>query len=161
VKDKDLAIIINCDSTPSHGWMSFASFYSIYKKMSDAQVFIKLDSMNIFFSWAPTLGVKLYRKQFKIDRPNIKIIRPSVMAVREISDNLDIVSSKTNLPGCFVDYRYGCGNFNLEKWSNSTKAPFENPFKNFSTIDITVNEYAILDLWQQSFSLYRQLGGAT
>lgn len=157
--DKDLAIIIDCEPNFSHNWMSFVSFYSIYKNLSDAQVFLRVSCVKEYFFWANILKVKVFRNQFKIERPIIKIIKPSVMAVRQISDNLDIVSSKSNISGCFVDYRYGCGSFELDKWINTKKVPFDNAIKRFSTTDLTINEYAVLNIWEQSCSLYKQVGG--
>ena len=159
MEEKDLVIIIECEPSFHDNWMSFASWYSIQKKISDAQVLLTTNFMGNFFGWANRCNVKIYRYQFKIERPIIKRIKPSVMAVREFSDSLDIVSSKTDIPGTFVDYRFGCGNFDLGAWTNSKKPPFDNALKNFSTINLTINEYAILDTWEQCCSAYKQIVG--
>jgi len=47
----------------------------------------------------------------------------------------------------------------LGAWTNSKKPPFDNALKNFSTINLTINEYAILDTWEQCCSAYKQIVG--
>lgn len=158
MEEKDLAIIIECDPIFLHNWMSFVSWYSINKNVPDSLVFIKYTQKCNMFNWHNRVGVK---KFIKTDRPVIKIIKPSVMAVRSFSGNFDIVSSKTDIYSTFVDYRFGCGSFDLDKWSGSNKAPFENAHKKFSKLDLTINEYAILDIWEQCCFAYRELVGGS
>ena len=161
MKESDLAIIIECEVLECHHWMAFASWYSIQKNLSDALVFLSLDKTNhkSLFGWASRCGVRFFRNQFKIERPEIKKISPSVMAIRSFSEDLSIVSSKTDIMATFVDYKFGCGDFVLDKWINTTEVPFEKALKRFSTYDLNVNELAILNLWEQCFASYRVLGG--
>lgn len=158
ITEKDLAIVIECDPIFLHNWMSFISWYSIQKKIPDAKVFIKYSKNINTFPWAYKMGVKKFTQN---DRKFIKIIDPSVMAVREFSGNLDVVSSKTNISATFVDYRFGCGNFELNEWANSKVAPFADAHKKFSNLELTINEYAVLDIWEQSCSLYKELLGGS
>lgn len=161
MEDKDLAIIIECESDFCNNWMSFVSWYSIQKKIPNAQVFITVPYMGIFFSWTNKVGVKIFRNQFKIERPILKTIKPSVMAIRDFSGGLEVASSKSEIQACLVDYRYGCGKFDLDKWYNLKKTPLNDALKRFSTPDITINEYYILDTWQQACSAYKQIVGGS
>jgi len=161
INEKDLAIIIMCDIIEGHDWMSFISWYSIQKNIPDCAVYLHLSSTNHkqLFSWSNKCGVRIYRKQFEIKNPIIKTINPSVMAVRPFDGNFNVVSSKTDIISTFVDYKFGCGDFVLDKWINKLDSPFEKALKRFSTIDLNVNELAILNIWEQAYSSYRALGG--
>ena len=160
MNEKDLAIIIECDVTKCHHWMAFASWYSIQKKISDSQVYLILKNYNSkgLFGWTSRCGVRIFRNQFKIDRPIVKVIQPSIMAIRELI-NLEIASSKSDVMATFVDYKFGCGSFVLDNWINKSEVPFENALKKFSTYDLNVNELAILNLWEQCDISYKALGG--
>jgi len=160
MEEKDLAIIIECDSNFCDSWMCFASWYSLQKKLSNTEVFISVNN-SFLFNWANKCNVKIFRRQFNIQKNTIKKIKPSVMAVRDFMGNFEIVSSKTDIHSSFVDYRYGCGSFELHKWVNSKKPPFENALKKFSTTELTINEYAILNIWEQACPLYKQLAGGS
>lgn len=160
MEDKDLAFIIECESNFCDNWMCFVSWYSIQKRIPDSQVFITVPYMSsFFFNWANKVGIKIFRNQFKIERSIIKVIKPSVIAIRDFSGSLDIASSKTDIPNCLVDYKYGCGKFIIENWYNLKKTPLHNALKRFSTIDLTINEFAILNTWEQSFFAYKQIVG--
>lgn len=161
MKESDLAIIIECDIVECHHWMSFASWYSIQKNISDASVFLTLNGTNYkrLFGWASRCGVRVFRNQFKIEKPIIKKISPSVMAVRGLTENLNISSSKTDIMSTFIDYKFGCGNFVLDNWINNKESPFEKALKRFSTYELNVNELAILGMWEQCYISYRALGG--
>lgn len=159
MEEKDLAFIVECEPNFCNNWMAFVSWYSIHKNISDAQVFLAVPFMDLFYNWSNNVGVRIFRKQFNIERPVIKIIRPSVMAVREFSGDLDIVSSKTDISSCLVDYKYGCGKFTLDKWANLMQVPFDDALKRFSTIDLTTNEFAILNIWEQASFAYKQIVG--
>jgi len=161
MEQKDLAFVLECEPNFCNNWMSFVSWYSLKKKIPDALVFLSVPSVNVFFGWANRVGVKVFRNQFKIDRPIIKLIKPSVIAVREFDGNLDIASSKSDVYACLVDYKYGCGSFILDKWYNLKKAPLASALKKFSTLDLTINEYAVLNMWEQSCSVYKQLVGGS
>lgn len=160
MEEKDLSIIIECDSNFCDSWMCFASWYSIQKKLPNSDVFIVV-SNSYLFDWANKAKVCFLRNKSKISKNIVKIIKPSVIAVRDFDGNFDIVSSKTNISSTFVDYRYGCGSFELYKWANSKKPPFENALKKFSTFDLTINENAILNIWEQACPLYKQLVGGS
>jgi|688.fasta_scaffold681932_2 hypothetical protein len=160
MQESDLAIIIECEILRCHHWMSFASWYSIQKKLCDVPVYLALSGTNKgLFGWASRCGVRILRNQFNIDRPIIKRMQPTVMAVREFDGNFNIVSSKTDITSTFVDYRFGCGKFIIEEWHNKVDVPFEKALKRFSTYDLNVNELAILNLWEQCYISYRAIGG--
>lgn len=140
--------------------MAFASWYSLYKNLPKSQVFINLKQRNVgnLFGWCYRCNVKIIKNYDSIKK-QIKIIPPTVMAVRNYKNNLEICSSKTDIFNTFVDYKFGCGNFVLDRWINSGEAPFENALKRFSTLDLTINELAVLEIWEQCFVSYRALGG--
>ena len=159
MEEKDIAIIIKCNSFPSQSWMSYVSWYSIQKNISQASIYLSSENRIFRPFWINLCKVKIFRNQFKIEKPVIKTIDSSVIAVRNFDGNLDISSSKSDVFSCLVDYKFGCGNFVLDKWINSNKAPFENALNNFSNYNLTINELGILKIWEQCSISYRALGG--
>ena len=113
------------------------------------------------FGWASKCKVPFYSKKNKIEinKKNVKIIQPTVMAVRFFDNDLSIVSSKSEIMKTLVDYKFGCGSFELNKWINVKNNPFQNCIKRFYIDDITCNELAILNLWQRCYYVYTNLGG--
>jgi hypothetical protein len=159
MEEKDLSIIINCECLFYHEWMTFASWYSIYKNISDAQILINLKRTNNLFKWIDKFNIEYYKNKEQIKGNIIKIISPSVMAVRNFGDHIDISSTKSDINSTFVDYKFGCGKFLLEEWTKKEKVPFKNASGIFSTNDLTVNEYLVLDLWSRCWNLYSTMGG--
>ena len=158
MEEKDVAIIIKCDPSPAHIWMSYASWYSIHKNIALSSVYLHSEEkINPF--WCHPCKVKILKNQFKIEKSIIKTIDSTVIAARGFEGNLDISSSKSDVFSCLVDYKFGCGDFVLDKWINSIKAPFGNALKIFSNYDLTINEVAILKMWEQCIISYRALGG--
>lgn len=155
MQDSDLKITICCECNFCHEWMAFASYYSIKKYLPDCEVSLKVNLNKPIFRWANRLGVKIsknYSHFFKID--------PSVLAVRDFEGSLDISSSKSNIQTTFVDYAEGCGNFVVDEWINSSRVPFFNARKRFGNANLTVNEMAILTLWEKCHYVYLSAGGA-
>ena len=157
--EKDLSIIIECECLFYHDWMAFASWYSIHKNISDAQILIKLKRTNNLFKWIDKLNVELYKNKEQIKGSLIKIISPSVMAIRNLKNNLEISSTKSNINSTFVDYRFGCGKFSLGEWTTKRKVPFKNARNVFFEEDLFVNEYLVLSSWENCSSAYIAVGG--
>ena len=85
---------------------------------------------------------------------------PTTLAVRSVFDNkenlvLNISSSKSEVFSTFVDYRYGCGKLDL----NSRNPPFEDALKKYLDQEISVNEKAVLNIFEKCSSLYKVLEG--
>lgn len=153
--EKDFKITICCECNFCHEWMAFASWYSIKKRLPDCEVFLKVNLNKPIFRWANRLGVKISKNSsssFKIP--------PTVMAVRDFEGNTDISSSKSNIQTTFIDYAQGCGNFVVDEWINSSKVPFFRARKRFGNANLTVNEMAILTIWEQCHHVYLSAGGA-
>lgn len=165
--EKDIAIIIKYDSSPFYSWMTYASWYSISRNISQATIHLCPENkdtrpfwQDIGPFWHRSCKVDIIKNQNKIERPIIKIIDPSVVAIRNFEGNLDISSSKSDVFTCLVDYKFGCGDFILDQWiNNNNKAPFENAIKNFSNYNMTINEMGVLKIWEQCLISYRALGG--
>jgi len=145
-------ITIVCDCLPHHDWMSFASWYSLGKRLPDARVSLECRHCHLF-AWARRLGVPI-----KSAAPGFRIA-PTVIAVRDFEEDESISSSKSDVQTCFVDYSDGCGNFVVGDWINNGKVPFLNAAKRFGTGSLTVNEMAILSVWEQCHNLYLHAGG--
>jgi hypothetical protein len=81
------------------------------------------------------------------------------MAVRDFEEDESISPSKGEVQTCLVDYSCGCGNFVVADWINNSKVPFLNAVKRFGNGSLTVNEMAILNVWEQCHNLYLHAGG--
>jgi len=145
------SITIKCEPIAEHHWMAFASWYSIKKKIPKCSVFIELDNRKNLFNWTSKLGVKILKKS----NSEIKI-EPSVVAVRDFEGDFEIVSSKSDFQKTFVDYKFGCGKFDLK---NHKKCPFYKAKKIFSQQDMTVNEVAVLRFWEDCYKVFFMVGG--
>jgi len=151
--DKDLSnITIVCECLPCHDWMAFASWYSLSKRLPDSKISIECRHCHLF-GWARRLGVAIVLSGTGFKIP------PTVMAVRDFDGDVSISSSKGETQTCFVDYSQGCGNFVVDDWINNSKVPFFSALKRFGTGSLTVNEMAILNVWEQCHNLYLHAGG--
>jgi hypothetical protein len=161
----NLSIIIACEHLLHHNWMSFASWYSISKKLPDAHVTIGLirgcPKVELF-SWPGRYGVQLIQHQKKVspldllDSSRKKIcISPSVMALRDYNENfLGPVEAKSQELTTFVDYFTGCGSFVMSEWINKLMSPFDGAVRAFAASDMTANEIAVLKVWDRIASLH-------
>ena len=135
--------------------MSFVSWYSLRKRLPDCVVEIETKLTHPIFAWVPRVGSRIVRKSDAFIK-----ISPTVVAVREFHGDLTISSSKSNSHTCFVDYSEGCGDFVVSKWINTTDVPFYRASRRFGSYrDLTVNEVAILELWEKCHHVYRTMGG--
>lgn len=136
--------------------MSFASWYSIRKRLPDCSVTLEVKLSQPMFGWANRAGIRIARKseaEFKID--------PTVMAVRDFKGDLSISSAKSNIQTCFVDYSSDCGNFVVDEWIHKVEVPFQKAFRRFGSYrDLTVNEVAVLEFWEKCHQAYRIMGGS-
>jgi len=153
--EPNLVIAIKCECMPAHDWMSFASWYSISKRLPDAKVEVQATLTVPIFGWARKVGVKITRNSDALFN-----IGPSVMAVRDFYGDFSIASSKSDTQTTFVDYSDGCGDFVVEKWINKTDVPFGGCLRRFgSHKKLTVNEMAVLEFWERCHNVYRSIGG--
>lgn len=153
--DRDLKITISCDCNQCHNWMAFASWYSIKKIIPDCEISLKLNLNKPLFRWTNIFGVRVSKNSsFQLEIP------PTVMAVRDFDGNFNISSSKSNTQTTFVDYADGCGFFVVDKWINSKDVPFFKAIRRFGNSNLTVNEMAILTIWEKCHHVYLSAGGA-
>jgi hypothetical protein len=154
MNNKDLKITISCECNQCHDWMAFASWYSIKKQIPDCEVSLKLNLIKPIFRWANIFGIRVSKNsssEFQIP--------PTVMAVRDFYGDLNISSSKSNEQTTFVDYAAGCGFFVVDKWLNSNDVPFFRALRRFGSGNLTVNEMAILTLWEKCHYVHLSAGG--
>lgn len=146
-------IAIVCECHPCHDWMAFACWYSLNKRLPDSKVSLECRHCHLF-AWARRIGipVKPSGNGFRI--------APTVVAVRDFEGDTSVSSSKSDNQTCLVDYSEGCGNFVVSEWINNSKVPFFNAAKRFGTGSLTVNEMAILNVWEQCHNLYLHAGGS-
>ena len=158
--EKDLFFVLCCEYNFCHDWMAFASWYSFNYYLPDAEVVIAIKRavpLMDLFTWPPKCRKKiLYCNDFddlKFEGPILKI-PPTVMAVRDYDENLfGPVSSKSSDQATLVDYSEGCGKFVASDWINRTETPFLNAMKRFVIESLTINEAAILKLWEKTYVL--------
>ena len=147
--------VICCENNVMHEWMSYASWYSLYKQFPDAEVVIAIErslSRRDLFTWTGKLKIQRFYYNPPLDQ--IKTIVPTVMAVRDCGEEFGPVSSKSDVLATLIDYSDGCGNFVVSEWINKMDTPFFRAVKRFVTEDITVNEMAVLKLWEKMYSLF-------
>lgn len=164
-----LSIIIDCDDIPIHNWMGFASWYSIYKNLPDAKTVIACKwkaTRTQYFSWTGRCKVKCFKyyndedpKDVLIKNKILKshnniIIKPFVIVLREYDGNNNIINSKSDESGVFIDYSAGCGRFEMEFWKDKNTPPFRNAVKRFNNGNLSVNELKILKFWEKCEKVY-------
>ncbi len=154
MESNDLRFVIECKSIQCHDWMAFASWYSIKKRIPDALVSVHVVLDKPLFKWANRVGVKASRI-----REDGIVLPPTVAAARDFDGSLEISPSKSDRQTCLVDYNEGCGNFVTSEWINKTDIPFEKAVRRFRTQNVTVNEMAILTLWESCHHAYQSVGG--
>lgn len=161
-----LGIVINCHPHLSDNWASFAAWYSFHKNLPDAQVAVGYNRMNAerdLFRWAYACGVTILTYSSK--DPNdlfpkmqvfkevdlVKIISPYTLAVRTYEeDNCGPVDAMSEKSATLVTYENGCGRFITSEWINSVGHPFHNAVRRFGSVDPTVNEQKVLELWEKA-----------
>jgi hypothetical protein len=150
-------LTICCEYLPHHDWMAFATWYSFYKYLPDAQVVVAIKRAlpdRDLFHWPKkcNIPIKFYDGQLKNDT---FAVSPTVMAVRDYDEKLfGPVSIKEDILATLVDYSEGCGKFVVSQWINRMYAPFFRARKMFFTESINANELAVLRLWEKMYSLY-------
>lgn len=154
---KDLSILINCNYLPHHHWMTFSSWYSIYKNLPDAHVKVFCDKSiksldHELFTWISKLKI-----EFSYKKPLADIEIPcDAMAIRTwISPEIYDVKSEDVCTFC--TYKNGCGNFVMDEWINSIDPPFSNA-EEFKKEVMTINEIKILELWRKALPTYTAMG---
>jgi hypothetical protein len=164
---KDLGVIIRCHQHSCERWMSFASWYSLYKLIPDAKVAVCL------IRGAPDISSLVW--PYKCDVPVFQCsedddpfecvsygdrkrfyMKSSTMAVRSYEGILNVTHAKSSEMTTFVDYSEGCGNFVMAEWINSLSMPFMK-VDSFRHDDMTVNEIAVLKLWERMYHFYAML----
>lgn len=176
-----LNILISCDYTPEHNWMSYLCWYSIKKTLSDANVSVCSRKINVsgsFFIWTKKLNVlfRTHNEKYKniFDQKSLLIVPPHVVAIRDFDEagikpelkedpclleNTNFVKdAKTNDFCVFCSYLNGWANFVASEWINNTKCPLL-VFKKFSKTDMTINEKRIEKMWNNSIPVFRAISG--
>jgi hypothetical protein len=145
----DKIILCNCQLTPSHGWMAFSLWYSIYKRIPDAQLVIVAErSAGSMESFGWTRKVKV---PFLLGKRTIKSfieLPPAAIVARELTDPPEVADCRSLEMPTFVTYFNGVGKFVVDNRIDTLAAPFENATK-YSTPNLTANERAILSHWDQ------------
>lgn len=155
-----LNILMLCEYTRHHDWMSFASWYSIYKNLPDATVEIsclRTNCQDQLFNWPVKCNVT-FSQVSKLEHVVDKLtITPDIMAVSYYDiNNLGPVDVKSDDNFTFVSYFRGCGKFVYDQWINTLRNPLVIAEKLF-TEDISLNESRVLKLWGKAYTLYRTI----
>lgn len=125
------------------------------KRLPDCPVQVEVKLSMPLFSWANRAGVKITRKSDALLR-----LRPTVVAVRDYLGDDAVSAAGEGRQTAFVDYSGGCGDFVVEDWLNTNKVPFERALRRFGSFrSLTVNEIAVLELWESCHHPYRAMGG--
>lgn len=146
-------IIIECECLPCHDWMAFAAWYSFTKLLPEVEVCVRVDIERAIFRWVPILS-SIARAKVEGDF----VVPPTVLAVRDFCGDWSVSPALSDTQTCFVDYSEGCGNFVVDKWINTNQHPFHNALRRFGSSNMTVNEVAVLKMWERCEALYRATG---
>ncbi len=114
---------------------------------------VAVDLDRPIFRWVPILS-----SRFRGEKDGDFVVPPTVMAVRDFQDDWSVSSSKSDRQTCLVDYSSGCGNFVVDKWINKSQHPFHNATRRFGTSAMTVNEVAVLKMWERCEAVHRATG---
>lgn len=178
----NLNILICLDYSSVHNWMGFLCWYSIFKNLPNAHVFIacnrKLMSYELF-SWAKKSKipfilhkesenqVEIAIKKFDIKMP-ILIIPPDVVCIRGFEDReienkiykleeMGILSDcKSNFSAVFVSYLNGWGKFVTSDWIHKDRCPLLSKY-NFSENFLNINEARIGKIWKEAALFFNRL----
>lgn len=179
---QNLNFIIGCDYTRQHDWMSFLTYYSIYKNLSEAQVTLLVNRHDVKYSlflWAKRCKVPLL-----LHKPTDKItqmsyvscnahkfyLTPEYICVRDFEqadfnpnilieeknneiDNRLYSDCKDEKTTLFVSYLQGWGNFTTSKWIHNENCPLLNNI-DFSAVGMTVNEIKLGQIWKEASTLF-------
>lgn len=147
-------IVIECKCMPCHDWMAFAAWYSFRKMMPEIEVCVDVTLDKPLFRWLHIFSSK--RKDSPLHRDIV--FPPTVMAVRDFAGDWDVSPCNSNFQTCLVDYSEGFGNFVVAEWINKDQHPFHRALRRFGTANMTVNEVAVLKIWERCEVLYRSAG---
>lgn len=161
---KNLNIIMSCEHSLIHDWMTFSCWYSIKKNLPDSKFHIScLRTKNIgpFFMWARKFKIPFFQHSDKnkdlqelFACNNAFIISPGMMAIYGfIEDSLGPSDVKDDEKTTFVSYLNGCGRFTMSEWVDRMSNPFSFVDKLYSD-DLSLNEYKVLKLWEQCALTY-------
>ena len=150
---RNLNILCLCDLRVSHGWGAFSFWYSVTKKLPEAQFVIgckRSSGHPKAFQWTYKVGVPLlYYKEHNF-KDDFLILSPYTVAARTYDqDSLGPVeSSKSNDLTTFIAYSDGVGSFVIDDRIDTIEPPFGAAAMSFSTLEMTVNELCILKNWE-------------
>lgn len=157
---KNLSYVILGDNYPI--WMTKCAWYAANKFLPDARIIVCLNRTNvnlINYEWV----VKVKAELLLVDSiPEIftngeeYVFPPSVIPVRECGENLGPSSSKGDEQTTFVDYKDGVGRFVVDLWIDKEETPF-GLTKRLATENMTVNETAVLRLWERLYLIHHAL----
>lgn len=168
-----LDIILRCQASSLQNWMTFASWYSIQKNLPDANVVIACERSvqeRQWYDWVRRCKVKFFQFQEKLSPVSVALnrkliqdnkpleIEPHVMAVREYNC-LEVGPDDVRSNSCstFIFYLEGCGKFVVSEWIDRLDNPFNSAVKKFGTSLMSINEIAVLKMWQQMNTIYSAL----
>ena len=158
MEEEEIGFLIRCPNKIGYGWMTFASWYSFYKNIPDAQIAIFAEK-GMLLDWCWKLKIPFSTQNDKFECFNGKKvieISPTVMAVRPYNsiNNIGPSDAKSGEFTTLVDYNKGCGNFVTSEWINKYVAPpFGNAVKSFGR-GASMNELKILSLWDKCSNIY-------
>jgi hypothetical protein len=170
-----LNVLITCEQTPAHDWMAFAAWYSFTKYVPDAvtKIICRRQLGHELFSWPQKTKTTFRSYSTNLNSPleiakglglyqsdeQVFVIEPWTMAVCELDheyefSELHVEDAKSEKTSPFVSYFNGCCKFVFGEWINRTSG---NPFSicgKLQTIDLTLNERRVLDMWDRCHRTY-------
>lgn len=141
-------LIITIENSLDYPWTTFACWYSLFKFLPDAHVFIQSNLISI--DWAYKFKINISRKIEGQFLPSTSMI------IREFVD-FSISDVKEDKFTSFVEYSNGVGSFVFDG-INTYKAPFFNATKKYKNKNLNQNEWKVLKMFDKMCGLYANLG---
>jgi hypothetical protein len=181
-----LNILISCDYTTGHNWMSYLCWYSIRNNLPDAKVIIISKRKQItgdLFLWTKKFNIPFRTyNEAKLDsvinicEKPLLIVPPDCVAVRDFEEagvnpnnlkevsfleNTDFVGRAKGNDFCvFASYSDGWGFFVTSEWINRVDCPLASlTTKNFLKNNMSLNEKHVQSIWSASIPLFQTASG--
>ena len=158
-----LTVIIHGKPTHQHNWMAFASWYSCYVNLPDANVIVGIrrplpgESFREYPWLHRTRTLSFQYTSFEKFPKSDLVIPAGTMVVAPPEPNLEIRQAKDEEPGWLVSFSEGCGRFVSSSWIDREGHPFGHVAA-YERGDLTVNERRVLSLWKRISPIFDSIG---
>lgn len=155
----NLSVVIDCEYCVGHHWMAFSAWYSVYKNLPEAEVFIlcrRKPCNRALFSWTNKCNVPFFalsaneEAESYVKRNGLISGKPHVVPAHVVA-----IRGYGQDEPTFVDYWDGLGLFNTALWIDRVDPPFENALSKFYKAGMDADGRRVLEMWSKMYGTYR------